>query len=75
MGEKWERKAEKRKREETGENIDPHITKGSNNESVEYITDDDRIGIYETDEDLIFFEKDTEQQSYTKCRRGAVRTQ
>ena len=55
MGEKWDRKAEKRKTEETGPNIGPHITKRTNYESVEYVTDDDRIGINETDEDLKFF--------------------
>ena len=51
------RKAEKRKREETGENLDPHITIRRNNESMEYITDDDSIGINETDEDLNFLKK------------------
>ena len=57
MVEKRKRKAEKRKREETGDNIDPHITKRKNNESVEYITDDDSIGINETDDDLTVLKK------------------
>ena len=68
------RKAEKRKREETGENLDPHITIRRNNESMEYITDDDSIGINETDEDLNFLKKIQSNRVILKVRGARFET-